>query len=70
MISKVDQVTSDEHVIDRVPDEVAIKIFSYLNPQDLGRCAQVSHHWNNLALDGSLWRNFLPVQWSKGTDFY
>ncbi|CAC5415804.1 FBXL5 [Mytilus coruscus] len=53
-------------VIDKVPDEVAIQIFSYLNPQDLGRCAQVSHRWNRLALDTSLWRNFLPIQWSKG----
>ncbi|XP_071136897.1 F-box/LRR-repeat protein 5-like [Mytilus edulis] len=53
-------------VVDKVPDEVAIQIFSYLNPQDLGRCAQVSHRWNRLALDTSLWRNFLPIQWSKG----
>jgi hypothetical protein len=61
-----DNQTTDRIVIDRVPDEVTIKIFTYLNPQELGRCAQVSQHWNRLALDGSLWRNFLPVQWSKG----
>ena len=57
-------------VVDKVPDEVAIQIFSYLNPQDLGRCAQVSHRWNRLALDTSLWRNFLPIQWSKGIMCY
>lgn len=67
-LTKDNQVqTTDRNVIDRVPDEVTIKIFTYLNPQELGRCAQVSQHWNRLALDGSLWRNFLPVMWSKGT---
>jgi hypothetical protein len=37
-----DNQTTDRIVIDRVPDEVTIKIFTYLNPQELGRCAQVS----------------------------
>ncbi|KAJ8301442.1 hypothetical protein KUTeg_020429 [Tegillarca granosa] len=52
--------------LDKIPDEVMLNVFQYLNPKELITCAQVSHHWNNLALDGSLWKTFCPVQWSKG----
>ncbi|RNA17790.1 F-box LRR-repeat 2-like [Brachionus plicatilis] len=37
----------------RLPKELIIRIFSYLDIVSLCRCAQVSKYWNILALDGS-----------------
>jgi hypothetical protein len=52
--------------IENLPDEVMLKVFSHLNPQALCRSAQVSHRWNSLAMDGSLWTQLYPVSWAKG----
>ncbi|KAK3587105.1 hypothetical protein CHS0354_023558 [Potamilus streckersoni] len=52
--------------IEQLPDEVLLNIFSYLNPQDLCRSAQVCRNWNKLAFHGSFWKNLYPVQWAKG----
>ncbi|KAL3852519.1 hypothetical protein ACJMK2_016147 [Sinanodonta woodiana] len=52
--------------IEELPDEVLLNIFSYLNPQDLCRSAQVCRNWNKLAFHGSFWKQIFPVQWSKG----
>ncbi|XP_033647500.1 F-box/LRR-repeat protein 5-like isoform X2 [Asterias rubens] len=49
-----------------LPSETLLQIFSYLNPKDLSHCAQVSSHWNEMALDGSLWKNLYPVRWAQG----
>ncbi|KAJ3603671.1 hypothetical protein NHX12_028415 [Muraenolepis orangiensis] len=38
-----------------LPYELALKIFQYLDCDELGRCAQVSKAWAQLAEDGVLW---------------
>ena len=39
----------------KLPDEIVLKIFSFLTGNDLERVSLVSQHFNGLALDGSLW---------------
>uniref|UniRef100_A0A8D8YS85 F-box/LRR-repeat protein 20 n=1 Tax=Cacopsylla melanoneura TaxID=428564 RepID=A0A8D8YS85_9HEMI len=46
----------DEALINKkLPKELLLRIFSYLDVTSLCRCAQVSKAWNVLALDGSNW---------------
>ncbi|XP_012226991.1 F-box/LRR-repeat protein 20 isoform X2 [Linepithema humile] len=40
----------------KLPKELLLRIFSYLDVVSLCRCAQVSKAWNVLALDGSNWQ--------------
>lgn len=48
---------SDEAVINKkLPKELLLRIFSFLDVVTLCRCAQVSRAWNVLALDGSNWQ--------------
>uniref|UniRef100_A0AAX7U5M3 F-box/LRR-repeat protein 2 n=1 Tax=Astatotilapia calliptera TaxID=8154 RepID=A0AAX7U5M3_ASTCA len=48
---------SDEAPINKkLPKELLLRIFSYLDVVTLCRCAQVSKAWNVLALDGSNWQ--------------
>ncbi|XP_022080969.1 F-box/LRR-repeat protein 5-like [Acanthaster planci] len=49
-----------------LPSEVLVHIFSYLSPKDLCRCAQVNSQWNQLAMDGMLWKSLHPVRWAQG----
>ncbi|XP_044152719.1 F-box/LRR-repeat protein 5 [Bufo gargarizans] len=49
-----------------LPPEVMLKIFSYLNPQELCCCSQVNSKWAQLAKAGSLWRHLYPVLWARG----
>jgi F-box/leucine-rich repeat protein 5 len=56
---------SSERVCD-LPNELWLKIYSYLNPQDLCRCAQVCKTWTGLAHDMSLWQSVWPRQWARG----
>ncbi|XP_073503391.1 F-box/LRR-repeat protein 5 [Phyllobates terribilis] len=49
-----------------LPPEVMLKIFSYLNPQELCRCSQVNSKWAQLAKAGSLWKHLYPVLWARG----
>ena len=44
----------DKHFID-LPDEVLLKIFTYLNVEDLAQCAQVSTRMRNVCKDEFLW---------------
>ena len=37
-----------------LPDEILLKLFSYLGPKDLGRCLQVSKRFNRIAKDESI----------------
>ena len=47
----------DTAVINRkLPKELLLRIFSFLDVISLCRCAQVSKYWNVLALDGSNWQ--------------
>lgn len=57
---------NDSLSIESLPDEIMLKVFSNLNPQELCRSAQVSKRWNSLAMDGSLWTELYPVSWAKG----
>ena len=41
--------------IDLLPDESILEIFSYLGPQELSRCLQVSRRFNRIAKDSKLW---------------
>ncbi|XP_039233912.1 F-box/LRR-repeat protein 20 [Pipra filicauda] len=48
---------NDEAVINKkLPKELLLRIFSFLDVVTLCRCAQVSRAWNVLALDGSNWQ--------------
>lgn len=40
----------------KLPKELLLRIFSFLDVVSLCRCAQVSKAWNVLALDGSNWQ--------------
>uniref|UniRef100_A0A8C7Y682 F-box and leucine-rich repeat protein 20 n=1 Tax=Oryzias sinensis TaxID=183150 RepID=A0A8C7Y682_9TELE len=49
--------SNDEAVINKkLPKELLLRIFSFLDVVTLCRCAQVSRSWNVLALDGSNWQ--------------
>lgn len=39
-----------------LPAEALLLVFSYLPVQDLGRVAQVCHHWNLVSQFPHLWR--------------
>lgn len=53
---------------DRLPAEMTTRVFSYLSPLDLTRCARVSKRWNVLAYSSDLWRRVYPTNWAKGYD--
>jgi hypothetical protein len=42
--------------IERLPFDLLLRIFSFLDVVSLCRCAQVSKKWHELALDGSNWQ--------------
>jgi F-box/WD-40 domain protein MET30 len=42
-------------IIHRVPTEIALKVFKYLDARSLVACNQVSKHWNSISYDSSLW---------------
>lgn len=55
--------------ISQLPTEIMLRLFHYLNPEDLCRCSQVCSSWSELAKSGSLWRHLYPVRWARG-DYY
>ncbi|NP_001411541.1 F-box/LRR-repeat protein 5 isoform 13 [Mus musculus] len=63
------EVSEHSTGITHLPPEVMLSIFSYLNPQELCRCSQVSTKWSQLAKTGSLWKHLYPVHWARG-DWY
>ncbi|XP_008944936.1 PREDICTED: F-box/LRR-repeat protein 5, partial [Merops nubicus] len=63
------EVTGHTTNIVNLPPEVMLTIFSYLNPQELCQCSQVSTEWSQLAKTGSLWKHLYPVRWARG-DWY
>lgn len=60
------EVTGHTTNITNLPPEVMVTIFSYLNPQELCQCSQVSTAWSQLAKTGSLWKHLYPVRWARG----
>jgi len=47
----------------QLPPEIILKVFKYLSPQDLCRCAQVNLLFSKVAFDGMLWQHVHPVKW-------
>ena len=45
----------EPNLIDTIPRDVRLLIFSYLSPKDLGACSCVSREWNVLASHDALW---------------
>ncbi|XP_006884582.1 PREDICTED: F-box/LRR-repeat protein 5 [Elephantulus edwardii] len=66
---KESEVSEHATNISHLPPEVMLSIFSYLNPQELCRCGQVSTKWAQLAKTGVLWKHLYPVHWARG-DWY
>ena len=50
----------------RLPPEIILKVFRYLSPRDLCRCAQVNSIFSKIAFDGTLWQHLHPVKWLMG----
>ena len=46
--------------MEKIPIEILMKIFSYLEIQDLGRCAMVSKTFHEMAYERRLWQK-LPI---------
>ncbi|KAF5897267.1 F-box/LRR-repeat protein 5, partial [Clarias magur] len=55
--------------ISALPQEVLVRLFRYLGPEDLCRCSQVCRAWAEVVKTGSLWRHLYPVRWARG-DYY
>lgn len=55
-IFKGKRVPQKESIFDRLPDDLVLKIFSYLHSFDLSTCAQVCRRFENLAWKPCLWR--------------
>ena len=49
----------------KLPKELLLKVFSYLDVVTLCRCAQVSRAWSILALDGSNWQRVNLFEFQK-----
>lgn len=58
--------TSHSANFNDLPQEMILHIFSYLNPLERTRCAQVSKLWNMLIYSPQLWREVYPTNWAKG----
>ena len=41
-----------------LPDEILVKIFGYLNIQDISRCARISRQLNRISKDSTLWQSW------------
>lgn len=52
----------------KLPKELLLRIFSYLDVVSLCRCAQVSKAWNILALDGSNWQRIDLFDFQKDVE--
>ena len=50
----------EEANMETLPDEMWLMVFSYLEVQDLGRCASVSKQFQKIAYDKALWQK-LPI---------
>lgn len=62
-------MADDEAQINKkLPKELLLRIFSYLDVVSLCRCAQVSKAWNILALDGSNWQRIDLFDFQKDVE--
>ncbi|XP_059396329.1 F-box/LRR-repeat protein 5-like [Carassius carassius] len=62
--------SEDERVsVSVLPQELLLRVFRFLGPEDLCRCGQVCSVWDQVSKTGSLWRHLYPVRWARG-DYY
>jgi hypothetical protein len=52
-----------------LPNEILVKIFGYLDIQDISRCAQISRQLNMISKDASLWQSWGKLSISKCHNF-
>lgn len=52
--------------LNSLPDELLLKIFGFLSPEELMTCSRVNSHWSGLADDNALWRKILRRHAQKG----
>ena len=51
----------DSKCLQTLPNEILVKIFGYFDIQHINRCAQVSHHFNMICEDVSLWKSYEKI---------
>lgn len=62
-------LADDEALINKkLPKELLLRIFSFIDVVSLCRCAQVSKAWNVLALDGSNWQRIDLFEFQKDVE--
>nr|NGY95426.1 hypothetical protein [Neochlamydia sp. AcF84] len=49
----------------RIPEEVQLKIFSFLDEKELTMAALVNKHWQRMTQDLSLWRPICQRRWKN-----
>uniref|UniRef100_A0A8C1XHI5 F-box and leucine-rich repeat protein 5 n=1 Tax=Cyprinus carpio TaxID=7962 RepID=A0A8C1XHI5_CYPCA len=64
-----DERGSERAWVSELPQELLLRIFRFLGPEDLCRCGQVCSVWAQVTKTGSLWRHLYPVRWARG-DYY
>ena len=42
--------------IEKLPNEILVKIFTFFSVRDLGRCSRVSHRFRTISRDDSMWQ--------------
>uniref|UniRef100_A0A671PK90 F-box/LRR-repeat protein 5 n=1 Tax=Sinocyclocheilus anshuiensis TaxID=1608454 RepID=A0A671PK90_9TELE len=58
--------TEDERgTVSVLPQELLLRVFRFLGPEDLCRCGQVCSVWAQVAKTGSLWGHLYPVRWAR-----
>jgi F-box/leucine-rich repeat protein 2/20 len=70
MKQQLTKVLSDDEALinKKLPKELLLRIFSYIDVVSLCRCAQVSKAWNVLALDGSNWQRIDLFDFQKDVE--
>ncbi|KAI8915849.1 hypothetical protein EDD86DRAFT_243818 [Gorgonomyces haynaldii] len=52
-----------EDIISKLPDELSLKILSYLTRNDILTCSLVNKRWNLLSNDDAIWKAFCMQDW-------
>ncbi|KAF5187350.1 Secretory pathway sec39 [Thalictrum thalictroides] len=52
--------------MDKLPSEISMKIFHFLDHQNLATAQQVCRNWKVLASDNNLWCNLFKERWGEG----
>ena len=68
MVEADDDSCNDvDQVFNRIPNEIMMKIFSYMKFTDLFACARVCTRWYDLIYDQSNWKKLNLSEWKKHT---